>query len=392
MNVCRNSLVLGLSYALDILGKTNLSHSKSTAYLSAMISRNLGHSSEDTLDIYYTALLHDIGLGCYDSDKNEVYAVDMKKHCILGAEMVGKLPLPPKIPTGILYHHEFKNGSGPFNLKSFETPINSQIVCLADTFDGFFGKKGTYDHYLFLEIKEWLISVRHLFAGDILDAFSELAEKEFFLLDYFNRETRYTLAKCVNVADSVRYGTEDVEKFARCFAEVIDQRSPFTYQHSSSIADLARQAAISLGYNGETQSRMYIAGLLHDLGKMHVSTEILHKPGPLTADERFEMNKHAYFTRKILEHIEGLEDIVDIAANHHERIDGGGYPYGKKGTELGELERVMSICDVYQALTEERPYRQSLPQVKVWEIISGMANRQQLDPELVTKLKPVFSA
>ena len=390
MDICRNSLILGLSYAIDILGNANFSHSKSTAYVAVMISRELGHAPETTREIYYGALLHDIGLGCYESEKLEVYKIGMMKHCVVGSEMVEKLPLPPNIAQTIKYHHENIDGSGPFGLKGPEIPLGSQLINLADMFDDIFGNRSDYNRDLFIDIKSWLISAKHLFFDSIICAFESLIEREFFLLEYFNHETKYALARRINIEDNVRYGAKDVEAFARCFAQVIDQRSPFTFKHSSGIANLALQAASCLGYNDEIQSKMYIAGYLHDIGKMHVSSDILNKPGPLTADERFEMNKHTYFTRKILEQVEGLGDIVDIAANHHERLDGKGYPYKKKGDELGELERIMSICDVYQALTEERPYRKSLPKEKVWAIIDDMVERQQLDAGLVEKLKAVF--
>jgi putative nucleotidyltransferase with HDIG domain len=186
------------------------------------------------------------------------------------------------------------------------------------------------------------------------------------------------------------YDTEDIKKFAVCFADIIDQKSPFTFNHSKGIAELARKAAAFLGYDQEMQEKMYIAGLLHDIGKLHVLPSILHKNDKLTSEERFEINKHTYFTRKILERIQGLEDIVNLAANHHEKLDGTGYPYKMKGDQLSELEKVMAICDVFQALSEERPYRPKLPQEKVWEIISSMADDQHLDKELAERLKQIL--
>jgi len=195
------------------------------------------------------------------------------------------------------------------------------------------------------------------------------------------------LSSKIDVMDNVYYDTEDIKKFAFCFAEIIDNRSPFTFSHSKGIAILARKSAKYLGYDSETQSKMYIAGLLHDIGKLDVPIEILHKNGPLTKEERFEINKHTYFTKKILEQIDGFEDIVAIAANHHEKIDGTGYPYKIPGHRLSELERVMSICDVYQALTEERPYRPKLPLERVWEIIHHMSENQHLDGDLFKRLQ-----
>ena len=384
MKISRHSLIFGLSYALDILGKNNLSHSKSTAYLSVMISREIG-LGEDAL-IYYAALLHDIGISD-EFTSQQKYLISMKRHCVIGERMLKKLPLPQEIPAYVLHHHEHYDGSGAFKLSGEAISKGSQIICIASEFDDTFAKSEYLDRDLALKVHDWLGRNRYMVSEKIAEAFDSLIKREYFLFDYFNHETKYALSDKIVVNDEVYYGADDVEKFALCFAEVIDQRSPFTFYHSTGIAEIARRAAAHLGYDGEAQHKMYISGLLHDIGKLHVSTDILHKDGKLTPEDRFEMNKHTYFTRKILEQIRGFEEITNIAANHHEKLDGRGYPYHLRAEQLSELERVMSICDVYQALTEERPYREKLPPEKVWEIIDGMTENNHLDKSLVEKIK-----
>ena len=388
MEVSRRSLIFGLSYALDIAGKNNLSHSKSTAYLSILISGEIGLDKDAALAVYYAALLHDIGISNEFTVKD--YTVDMNRHCVIGEEMLKKLPLAEEIPKYVLYHHEFNDGSGPLGLLGKDIPIGAEIICLASMFDDKFGRIGDYNRNLFLDVCTWFDKNRARFSDEIVNAFSHLIKREYFLLDYFNHETKYTLSDKILVSDSIYYHAEDIERFALCFADIIDQKSPFTFHHSTGIAELAKKAAAHLGYDDETQTKMYIAGLLHDIGKLHVPTDILHKNGPLTQDERFEINMHTYFTRKILEQIQGFEEIVNYAANHHERLDGTGYPYQMAGDQLSELDKVMAICDVYQALTEERPYRQKLPTEKVWSIINDMAEKKHLDKSLVKKTRNFF--
>ncbi|MDR1701673.1 MAG: HD domain-containing protein, partial [Sporomusaceae bacterium] len=282
----------------------------------------------------------------------------------------------------------FYNGTGPFGLVGDAIPKAAQIICFASTFDDKFGKRiGVFDHNLFLEVTNWLEKIKALFSEEIVSVFLDLIKQESFLLDYFNQETKYKLSEKIVIGDNVSYDYDDVLRFALCFADIIDKRSPFTYTHSHGIAKLAQKAAAHLGYDTAVQNKMYLAGLLHDIGKLHVSTDILHKNGGLTPEERFEINKHTYYTRKILAQIPGLEEIVEYAANHHEKIDGTGYPYRIAGEHLSTLERVMAICDVYQALTEERPYRAPLPEEKVWSIIGGMAEKGHLDSVLVQKLQ-----
>ncbi|MDR0197696.1 MAG: HD domain-containing protein [Oscillospiraceae bacterium] len=389
MEISRHSLIFGLSYALDIMGKNNLSHSKSTAYLSVMTAAEMGLDEDETLIIYYAALLHDIGLS------NEYVlgytdAPRLRRHCERGEELLSKLPLPDKIPLYVRYHHEYLDGSGSFGATGGDIPLGAQIICLASDFDDSFGRTKTFDREMFLKISERLDKSGELFPKEVVGAFRALASREYFLLDYFNHETKYMLSDKVSVNDGLCYGVGDITKFALCFADIIDQRSPFTYTHSHGIAKLARKAAEYLGYDGETCEKMYMAGLLHDIGKLYISTDILHKNGKLTPEERFEINKHTYYTRKILEQIQGFEGIVDIAANHHEKLDGTGYPYHLSGERLSELERVMAICDVYQALTEERPYRENLPPEKVWGIIDNMSENRHLDKMLTEKAKRIF--
>ncbi|MCL2754607.1 MAG: HD domain-containing protein [Oscillospiraceae bacterium] len=382
MKISRHSLIFGLSYALDIAGKNNLSHSKSTAYLSVMLGRASGMDENTIMELYYAALLHDIAL-------SNTY--EMVPHCLDGEELLKKLPLPPSIPQSVLEHHEFYDGSGLFKLSGDEISQSAQIICLASAFDDEFGKSAaTFDHSLFLKVCGWVEGVRKLFAPGLLTVLEELLKRESFLLDYFNHETKYALSDKAIVDDDVFYGYEDVEKFALCFADIIDKKSPFTYTHSHGIAELARKAAAHLGYDTATQNKLYIAGLLHDIGKLAVSVDILHKNGRLDPDERFEINKHTYYTRKILEQIDGFEEITNYAANHHEKLDGTGYPHRTDATRLSELERVMPICDVYQALTEQRPYRDTMPPEKVWAIIDDMCEKSHLDKALVEKLKPMF--
>jgi putative nucleotidyltransferase with HDIG domain len=389
MRIGRHSLILGLSYALDIAGKNNLSHSKNTAYISILTARETGISENEALIIYYAALLHDIGvsteyvLGISDYGK-------MQKHCVIGREILDKLPLPDEIRQYVYYHHEYFNGKGAFGLAGDAVPKGAQIIAFSSEFDDLFGKKLNLDRELHAKVSDWIEKIKPMFSPDITGAFAKLIEREFFLLDYFNYETKYALSDRLGIKDNMYYGTEDIKKFAVCFADIIDQKSPFTFNHSTGIAELARKAAAFLGYDQETQDKMYIAGLLHDIGKLHVLPSILHKNDKLSSEERFEINKHAYFTRKILERIQGFEDIVNLAANHHEKLDGTGYPYKMKGDQLSELEKVMAICDVFQALSEERPYRPKLPREKVWEIIGSMSDDQHLDKELAERLKQIL--
>jgi len=380
MKINTRSIIEGLSYAIDIAEKSYLSHSKHVAYISVMIAKELKLSSKQQEELYYAALLHDIGA-------SNSYIV--KEHCEVGRDIILKLPIKNIIADYVYYHHEYFNGTGPFQLKGNEIPLLAQIICIANTFDIRFGSVEVVNLEVINEIKVWLGDNKELFKPEILATFTNLMKKEYIFLDYFSNEFNDLSLKRIDVqGDNLDF--EGVEKFAYAFSRIIDMRSRFTYEHSIGIADLIIKITVRLGYDNEIQNEMYIAALLHDIGKLAISNDIIEKKGRLNEEERYEINKHTYYTRWILEHIDGFENITNYASNHHEKLNGNGYPFHLVGDEIGELDRVMAICDIYQALTEDRPYRNTIPLEKVWSIIDEMVNDNELDGILVEKIKCIL--
>ncbi|MCQ6280849.1 HD-GYP domain-containing protein [Bacillus sp. EB600] len=380
MKVNERSLIEGLSYALDVAEKSYFSHAKHVAYTSFMIAKELNLPKEQQTDIYYAALLHDIGAS---------NSCSIEDHCIVGRDIINNLPVKNSISEYVFYHHEHVNGTGPFHLKGEEIPFPAQIICFADFFDtGFSGPKNI-NYASFKEITGWLNEIKALFDPEIFTAFRKLIEKEYFLLDYFNYEFNNILSRRIEVQEN-ELNWEGIKGFAQAFSKIIDMRSPFTHRHSIGIAELVNKITKELGYDYEIQNKMYVAALLHDVGKLAVSNDILDKEGKLTEKERYEINKHAYYTRWILEQIEGFEEITEFASNHHEKLNGNGYPLHLYEDQVGELDRIMTICDIYQALTEERPYRKQMPIAKVWALIDEMVEQNQLDGVLVGRIKTIL--
>jgi HD-GYP domain-containing protein (c-di-GMP phosphodiesterase class II) len=127
-------------------------------------------------------------------------------------------------------------------------------------------------------------------------------------------------------------------------------------------------------YDEEKCIKMKIAGLLHDIGKLSIPIEILDKNGKLTPEEFDIIKSHVYYTRIILDKIEDIPDISEWASNHHEKLNGAGYPAGITGAELSEESRILAVCDIYQALTEDRPYRCGLKVEKALSIMDDMVD------------------
>lgn len=126
-----------------------------------------------------------------------------------------------------------------------------------------------------------------------------------------------------------------------------------------------------------------MAALLHDLGKLQVPDAILEHRGYLEGENLAIMRHHSYVTHMILSRITGLEEIALWASNHHEKIDGSGYPFRRKGEELSIESRIIIIADIFQALAQNRPYRAPLPQNTIVELLSKQASEGKLDRDIV---------
>ena len=142
-----------------------------------------------------------------------------------------------------------------------------------------------------------------------------------------------------------------------------------------------------MGLSKRSTEMIRIAGYLHDIGKLSIPTELLEKPGSLTHDERALVKAHIYKSYQILREINGLEEITQIAIAHHERIDGSGYPFGKKGENLSLLQRIMGVADVFTALNENRPYRPNKSKEEIMNYFEAVVKENLFDKEVVACLK-----
>ncbi|MBX7454276.1 HD domain-containing protein [Mycolicibacterium sp. 3033] len=142
--------------------------------------------------------------------------------------------------------------------------------------------------------------------------------------------------------------------------DFVDLKCPFTLGHSRAVAELAAGAATAMGLEGETTALVRRAGHLHDLGRIGISNQVWSKPAQLTASEFERVRLHPYLTVRILSQVRGLEEVAQVAGNHHECLDGSGYPRGLPASALGVPDRVLAAAVAYQSAVEPRPYRAPL--------------------------------
>jgi HD-GYP domain-containing protein (c-di-GMP phosphodiesterase class II) len=177
-----------------------------------------------------------------------------------------------------------------------------------------------------------------------------------------------------------------LDAIVRAFGKVIDAKSPYTAGHSGRVAGYAERLGERLGVLPTRLRRLRHAATLHDIGKLGVSSAILEKPGPLDAEEWAAMRAHASHTQAILGRIGALADLAPIAAAHHERLDGKGYPLGLDAQVIARETRIITLCDVYDALTSDRPYRSAMPADQALAVMQGEVG-SALDPEGFEALK-----
>ena len=171
-------------------------------------------------------------------------------------------------------------------------------------------------------------------------------------------------------ADQVRLVDDDgLDDVALAFADIIDAKSPYTFRHSFNVATYARFVAGQLGLDAEEQRRIYRAGLLHDIGKLGVSNQILDKPGKLTPAEWTQVQQHPKYTLSILSQVSAFGDFAWTAALHHEKLDGSGYPWGLKDKQLDVASRILAVVDIYEAVTSDRPYRAGMTHDKAMGLL-----------------------
>ena len=288
----------------------------------------------------------------------------------------------------ILYHHENANGSGPFGKTWKEVPVFSRIIHMCDLLDLTCCSKevtsGTWD-----KAEAFLAKVKGTIVDEeCVEAFlGAFTEAQFLTLgeDSFEKSL---WEKIPRIKQELSFA--QIKELARFFAQIVDYKSPFTSTHSIGVAEDAEKLSRYMGFDEETVQKMYLAGALHDIGKVAVGNEILEKPGKLTEDEFAVMKHHAAYTYYTLSGIDDFDEIRDWAAFHHERLDGSGYPFGKTAAELNTQERMMACIDIYQALTESRPYKQGMPHEKACEILWDMAKKGWLDDTIVKQVEDCF--
>lgn len=392
-------LLSAFSFALDCveaeLIHVTSNHGKRVAYMSVCMAEKMGVSDDALRDLAACALLHDNALTQYINEEfySDISNIDTLKvssdditprqlgmHCIYGEKNLEKYPFKTGVKDVILYHHEEADGSGPFEKKWTEVPLFARIIHFSDMLDAFC-KAQKFDEDVFNKAVNFIEKNKDKrFDSEVTKMFFDAFDKDEFsrLGDEHIEEYFWEKVPC----EKSFYSFNVLKDLADLFAKIIDYKSEFTSRHSLGVARTASKISEIMGYDKVICDKMYLAGTLHDVGKIAIGNEILEKPARLTDEEFAKMKNHAGYTYMILSKVDGFEEIRDIAAFHHERLDGSGYPFGKMADELTTLQRIMACADIYQALTEKRPYKDGMNHDKACEILKDMADKNWIDKNI----------
>jgi putative two-component system response regulator len=176
---------------------------------------------------------------------------------------------------------------------------------------------------------------------------------------------------------------DQTEGILFALALAVELRDHNTGGHCERLAFISVALGMALKLERDSLVTLYRGGYLHDVGKVGIPDSILFKPGKLTEEEWVTMRTHAVRGEQICKHLSTLRPVLPLIRNHHERWDGSGYPDGLRGAEIPLLARVLQITDVYDALTNPRPYKPALPPFEALRIIEEETARGWRDPEIV---------
>lgn len=429
------SILGALSKALDLVEGQPKGHALRTAKLALRIAEEMGLTQEQKDDLYFAAVLKDSGCSnnavriqkMFGGDeflaKNKVKLIDWtnsveslkfaiaqteagnsigaklrrlasnlghptkvmdevtEARCTRGAFIANMLGLDPLVAEAIQSLDEHWDGHGsPYKLKGESICIHARILCFAQTFEVFFQSLGIEAAYEMAADRSgrWFDPV-------IVSACNALRNEHEFWATFDDVQPLEAWAEEHFHAAM----PTDLDAICRAFAMIIDAKSSFTSQHSSRVASYACKIGAHLGLAPDQIKLLERSGMLHDIGKLGISTGILEKPGRLEPSEFEQIKLHPKFSDQVLRPIPTFGPIAEIASAHHERLDGKGYWRGLSGSEISIEARIMTVADVLDALTAKRPYRDAMPYEKVREIMfqdSGSA----FDPDCLCAMDEIW--
>jgi HD-GYP domain-containing protein (c-di-GMP phosphodiesterase class II) len=415
-----SELISALSYALDLTEGRSMGHSVRTCVMGMRLAQHIGMSMEEQADLYYALLLKDAGCSSNSSRlfhilnadeiraKRDVKTTDWTKvgfeslnfalthvatetplpqrmwkllqvaatqqadsrdlvkiRCERGSYIAKKLGFSDAVAEGIHSLDEHWNGGGyPNHLLGEEIPMFSRIANLCQTLEVFYEARGEEDALNAVQERSgrW-------FDPELVAATMSLSKQGILWMGLDSKDLLENVLVMEPEERRLVANDATIDSICLAFADIIDAKSPFTYQHSNGVADAAMDIAIHFGMSEPEKKQLRRAALMHDIGKLSVPNNILEKPGKLTDEEWQVVRDHPYYTFQILKRVPAFKSFSSDAAAHHERLDGTGYWRRLSADNISVGARILAVADVFDALRAKRPYRDALPLEQVFSIM-----------------------
>jgi len=402
-------LLGALSLALDLGEGHPAGHAQRSCWVGQQVGRALGLKTSQLRELYYAALLKDAGgsanaahvSGAFLADdrrlKHEFSAAGTSLPALVrfvlaragerlpwaarmrallhvahhgagiarevaalragrGAQVARQLRFGEGVADAIASLAEHWDGSGePEGMAGEEIPLCARIAALAQVVDVFHTRGGPRG------AREAVARRRgRTLDPRLCDTFDALSRDEDFWRGLMAEDLEQRLLETEPARLAEPLADDYLDDVASAFGQVADAKSPWTERHSERVALVADQVCAGLGLEDDQRRWLRRGALLHDIGKLGVSSLILEKAGPLDPWERAEMQRHALHTEQILGRIASFGALARVAGAHHEKLDGSGYPRGLDARHLRLETRIITAADIYDALTTDRPWRRAL--------------------------------
>jgi putative nucleotidyltransferase with HDIG domain len=416
-SISLSEIISALSYALDLTEGAVHGHALRSCLLGMRIAEEAMLASDQTSGLYFALLLKDIGCSSNASRLCEIVGGDdlaikagvkfedwtkphkpnlqtlkllwknvlpsagagakvarilhigLNQHknnreiiglrCERGASIITKLGMGEYAAEAVRSLDEHWDGSGyPDSMQGEQIPILARICAISQHLDVFSGGRGAQNAIDTLEERSgtW-------FDPDLVRIAVSLHSRGALWTNCSPNDPEEDTRRAVLDLDA---GTQhklepgQIDQICEAFADVVDAKSHFTFRHSIGVADAALGIAETMGLPEERVQLVHRAALLHDIGKLSISNAILDKKAVLSAAEWDAMREHPRTTRLILERVRSFREMAIIAGEHHEKLDGSGYPDHLTAHDLSVESRIIAVADVFGALSEDRPYRVGL--------------------------------
>lgn len=394
LNVDMRHTLLLFAKALNYVGIDDCYHSHRVAYISANCAHTMRWNAKKVQKSFFAGLIHDCGVS--KSTEHEMLLKqmrpdDVEAHCHRGYEALIECSILRGFAQIIRHHHTPWELLSRLEMNNDDRDI-AALIFLADRVDYLrathVGHVGMGDEYLLPLHKEEIEQGLRMYAGslfrpDFVEAMCQLIATDSF---WYKMDVEHIESTALSFDADPWYDQTltitELMEVAMFLARLVDAKSPFTYHHSLRVANLVYFLAERMNLSAQTCDLLYVSGLVHDVGKLRTPNELLNKTSELTANEFAQIKRHAIYTELALNKVFPDSKICEWAANHHEFLDGSGYPYQKKGDELDLPSRILTFCDIFQALSQDRPYRERMSLEKKLQFMSNMVLHGKIDGEV----------